>query len=35
MMCESAMVFLGFVILAIVNYLGFRQVVKALQEKKG
>ena len=35
MMNESALIFLGFVILAIVNFLGFRQVVKALQEKKG
>jgi hypothetical protein len=35
MTCESGLVFLGFVILAIVNFLGFRQVVKALQEKKG
>lgn len=35
MMSESALIFLGFVILAVVNFLGFRQVVKALQEKKG
>ena len=35
MMNESALIFLGFVILAVVNFLGFRQVVKALQEKKG
>jgi len=31
----SALIFLGFVILAVVNFVGFRQVVKALQEKKG
>jgi hypothetical protein len=34
-MDEMALVFLGLLIVAIVNFLGFRQVVKALQEKKG
>jgi len=34
-MAESALIFLGLVILAIVNFLGFRQLTKALQEKKG
>jgi hypothetical protein len=32
---STALIFLGLVILAIVNFLGFRQVAKALQEKKG
>ena len=32
---STALIFLGLVILAVVNFLGFRQVVKALQEKKG
>ena len=32
---STALIFLGLVILSIVNFLGFRQVVKALQEKKG
>ena len=32
---STGLIFLGFVILAIVNFLGFRQIVKALQEKKG
>lgn len=31
----AALILLGLVIVAIVNFLGFRQVVKALQEKKG
>jgi len=34
-MVESALILLGLVIVAIVNYMGFRQVTKALQEKKG
>jgi len=34
-MAESALIFLGLVILAIVNFLGFRQLIKTLQEKKG
>jgi hypothetical protein len=34
-MAEAALIFLGLVILAIVNFLGLRQVTKALQEKKG
>jgi hypothetical protein len=34
-MDEAALIFLGLVILAIVNFLGFRQIVKTLQEKKG
>ena len=34
-MTEAAMILLGFVILAIVNYLGFRQITKVMQEKKG
>lgn len=32
---STALILLGLVIVAIVNFLGFRQVVKALQEKKG
>lgn len=32
---SAALILLGLVIVAIVNFLGFRQVVKALQEKKG
>jgi len=32
---STALIFLGLVIVAIVNFLGFRQVVRALQEKKG
>jgi hypothetical protein len=34
-MAAAAMILLGFVILAIVNFLGFRQLTKVLQEKKG
>jgi hypothetical protein len=34
-MDQTALVFLGLIILAVVNFLGFRQVAKALQEKKG
>ena len=33
-MAEAAMILLGLVVLAVVNFLGFRQLVKALQEKK-
>ena len=32
---STALILLGFVILAIVNFLGFRQIARALQEKKG
>jgi hypothetical protein len=32
---STALILLGLVIVAIVNFLGFRQVAKALQEKKG
>jgi len=34
-MAEAAMILLGLVVLAVVNFLGFRQLAKALQEKKG
>ena len=34
-MAEAALIFLGLVILAIVNFLGFRQLIRAIQEKKG
>jgi hypothetical protein len=34
-MNETALIFLGLVILAVVNFLGFRQVARALHEKKG
>ena len=34
-MDETALIFLGLLIVAIVNFLGFRQLVKAVQEKKG
>lgn len=34
-MSEAALILLGLVVLAVVNFLGFRQVTKALQEKKG
>jgi hypothetical protein len=34
-MAAAAVIFLGLVILAIVNFLGFRQLTKAVQEKKG
>ena len=33
-MDQAALVFLGLVIVAIVNFLGFRQVCKTLQETK-
>jgi hypothetical protein len=32
---NAALIFLGFVVLAVVNFLGFRQLAKALQQKKG
>ncbi len=31
---EAVLVFLGLIIVAIVNFLGFRQVVKTLQETR-
>ncbi len=34
MMPEAVFIFLGLVIVAIVNFLGFRQVVKTLQETR-
>ena len=34
-MTEAVLVFFGLVIVAIVNFLGMRQIVKALQETKG
>jgi hypothetical protein len=34
-MDEAVLIFLGLLIVSIVNLLGFRQVAKALQEKKG
>ena len=33
-MKQAALIFLGLVIVAIVNFLGFRQLCKALQETK-
>lgn len=33
-MDQAALVFFGLVIVAIVNFLGFRQVCKAVQESK-
>jgi len=34
MMQEAALVFLGLVIVAVVNFLGMRQIYKAIQEGK-
>ncbi len=34
-MQEAVLVFLGLVIVAIVNFLGMRQIVRTLQETKG
>ena len=35
MMQEAVLVFFGLVIVAIVNFLGMRQIVRTLQETKG
>ncbi len=34
-MQEAVLVFLGLIIVAIVNFLGMRQIIKTLQETKG
>jgi hypothetical protein len=35
MMQEAALIFLGLLVVAIMNFLGLKQIVKALQETKG
>ena len=34
-MQEAVLIFLGLIIVAIVNFLGAKQIVKALQESRG